>query len=345
MTEIHIALPEAPAASVESSLVRPEGNPVLLYLSSLAGGPGRGNMRSALRSILRTMGSATPPEDFPWHRLRHQDAVDLMREMQDQTPALAPKTIRVRLSALRGVLKKAWAVGLLPTDDYQRVLLVKPLRGSRLPPGRRLSAVEITKLFAVCKAPTIQNARDAAILALLRVGLRRSEVTGADLEGLDMSGGWITLIGKGDKQRAVPLPEGAVAALSRWLLYRGDAPGPLILPLSERGRVAMRRCSQDVVPSALAMLAKLAGVAPFTAHDFRRTLISDLLDQGMDLSQIREIVGHESVATTSSYDRRGIELAGKAMRRAVVPFQSLDAAPSEEDAPIENSPDTERSSP
>ena len=330
-------------ASVEAA-IPDEQNPVLLYLASLNTVASRNSMRQALRAVAMLLGHRDDPARFPWHELRYAHMATLQQTMvrpkdPDAKP-LAPKTIRQRMAAVRGVLRQAWLAGLLPEAEYRKAMQVRAPKGSRLAPGRRLAPGELAKLFATCRAPGIQNARDGAILALLRVGLRRSEVVGADLDGLDLANGWLRVVGKGNKERSVPLPAGAVAALKRWSRYRGESPGPLILPLTQHGRVALRRCSD--VPYTLTTFARLAGVAPFTAHDLRRTLISDLLDQGMDIGQIRDLVGHESITTTAGYDRRGLDAAAQEMRRIRVDFDAWEedgAAAETDEAP----PDTERS--
>ena len=79
----------------------------------------------------------------------------------------------------------------------------------------------------------------------------------------------------------LPLP--AVAHLVRWIVTRGDEPGPLLYPISKSGRVVTRRLSDQAVLTCMRSQATDAGVVAFTPHDFRRTFISDLLDAGVDI--------------------------------------------------------------
>ncbi len=113
------------------------------------------------------------------------------------------------------------------------------------------------------------------------------------------------MLGKGNKQREVPLPPGAVAALEDWLAVRGDWDGALFPPLNKGGRVARRRMSEQAVYAALAKRAAAAGVADLSPHDLRRTYVGDLLDRGADIATVQRLAGHADVSTTARYDRRG----------------------------------------
>ena len=89
----------------------------------------------------------------------------------------APATVNATLSALRGVAREAWRLGLMTSEDRMRIEAVKGIKGSRLPAGRALSVGEVIALFDVCaRDASPAGARDAAMLALLLgAGLRRAE--------------------------------------------------------------------------------------------------------------------------------------------------------------------------
>ena len=302
-------------------------NPALVYLAGLASTKSRSTMVCALRSVARILGAppgpgVTPLRAIPWHLLRYQHAAAVQAKLvepgADGKPA-SPTTARHRMAALRGTLKAAWLLGLMSGDDYERTKHLSPVAGERLLAGRMLSIDEIGALFAQCEAPGIRNARDGAILALLCAGLRRFEVVGLDLSSFVDSTGSVRFVGKRNKERIVRLPPGSLRMVKRWLEYRGAEPGPLVLPIDVRGTAHMRRCGDTVIPDMLAALGKAAGLAHFTAHDFRRTLISQLLHMGVDVSTIARNVGHQSVDTTARYDRRPEETAAAAMDRVYVP--------------------------
>jgi integrase len=81
----------------------------------------------------------------------------------------------------------------------------------------------------------------------------------------------------------------------------------------------MRKCCEKVIPGVIGTLGKSVGIASCTAHDFRRTLISNLIEGGTDMALIQRIVGHESVETTVSYDRREDQQADNVMDTYDVP--------------------------
>ena len=108
-------------------------------------------MRSALDQVARilTGNEDADSSQVPWNRLRYEHMTALRSRLAD---AYAPATANKMLAAVRGVLRNAWQVGTMDTDEYSRAIAVKTVRGSRLPSGRALSAGEIRALFSVCAA-------------------------------------------------------------------------------------------------------------------------------------------------------------------------------------------------
>jgi site-specific recombinase XerD len=225
------------------------------------------------------------------------------------------------LAALRGVLRECWRLGLTSAETYQRASDLEPVRGETLPAGRALGAGELRALFGVC-GNTAAGRRDAALLAVLYgAGLRRSELVGLDLADFDRVTGALTVQrGKGRKARVAYITGGAVAAVEAWLTVRGDAPGALLGAVDKAGGVTVRHLSGQAVFNILERLAAAAGVASFSPHDLRRTMISDLLDAGADVVTVQRLAGHSSVSTTSRYDRRPEAAKQRAAGLLFVPF-------------------------
>jgi integrase len=152
-------------------------------------------------------------------------------------------------------------------------------------------------------------------------GLRRLEVVNLDVEDVDVKVGEILVSGKGRRERRVPLPNGALAALHDWLRVRGDTAGPLILPLGPDGLADDgRRLSPSAICASLRRRSQRCGVKDFTVHDLRRTYISDLLEDGRELEVVARLVGHRNVNTTARYDRRGDARARRAAKARNVPY-------------------------
>jgi integrase len=263
------------------------------------------------------------PESLDWSAVRYQHAQAVRARLSEtRSPAGANKV----LAALRGVLKEAWRLGLMNAEDFHRATDLPGVRGARLPRGRALSGRELQKLFIACARDASPiGRRDAALIAVLYGGgLRRSEVVGLDLVDYDSESGALCVRhGKGRKERLAYATNGAKAALDAWLSVRGSEGGPLFWPADGRGRsLVNRHMSDQAILLMLRRRAAGAKVAPFSAHDLRRSFVSDLLDSGVDMVTVQKLAGHASVATTAGYDRRGEETKKRAAQLLRVPFQA-----------------------
>lgn len=285
-------------------------HPVAVYLSRLSKGSRR-TMMGALSKIaeLATQGKMDV-WNFEWSALHYQHTQAIRTKLAE---IYSVNTANKMLAALRGVLEEAWRLGLIPAEEYRRASDLKAIRGKTLPKGRALSEQELTVLFNHCQNDSkISGCRDGAMLALLYYcGLRRSELVALDLEHYQLLDSKLEIrSGKGNKDRIVYLNQIAEGKLAFWLQIRGNSNGPLFLRIDKAGKLIWQRLTDQAVMSILAKRAVSAGVASFSPHDLRRTFISDLLDNGVDISTVQQLAGHSNVSTTARYDRRG-ELAKK----------------------------------
>ena len=279
----------------------PARSPVLCYLARL-GASSRRTMLGALDAIARLLaGPNAIALTLRWHLLEPAHTSALRSRLVD---SYAPATSNRFLSALRGVLREAWRLGLLAAEQHERLRDLPPSPGSRLPAGRQVVEGELHALFAACDGSTIGR-RNAALLAVaFGGGLRRSEAVGLDIEDVDVGTGCARVRGKGGRERIVWLAVGAPKLVETWIEVRGAEPGPLLLPVRRGGQVIRRRLSAQAVLDAMRALAHRAGVARFSPHDLRRSWVSALLDAGADLASVQRLAGHASPSTTSRYDRR-----------------------------------------
>ncbi len=334
----HGAMPEAgPGTAVTvagAGLPGPTrpASPTLAYLASLSVGPSRESGRSALRCLVRIAGFLSGREygafeDFPWEQLRAAETMQLRSELAAR---YAPATANRILSVLRGVLRAAWRLGAMSTDDYQRAIDFRAVPGSRLPAGRSATDEELSRLIASCRdrKNVLLGTRDAAAFALLYSGgLRRAEACSLQLRDVDLDSGEIRVIGKGNRQRRIWLSSGALEALNRWIELRGREPGPVLTQLRRGTRVAGNRgISGDALMRRLARRAQAAGLDRLTPHDLRRTFVSDSLEAGTDIAIVQRLAGHASPLTTARYDRRGDRSLQKASTRIHDPFSDDRAA-------------------
>lgn len=277
-------------------------------------------MREALNAIahLLTNGNCDALT-LDWAALRYQHTAAVRSVLMEK---YSPATANKMLCALRRTLKEARRLGLMDAEDYARAVDIESIRGTRLLRGRALSGEEIAALMDACTDdPTAVGARDAAMLAILIVGLRRSEVVNLDLKDFNRRTRALTIrAAKGRKDRINYLPAAAAMAVEDWLIIRGKVPGSLLYPLDKAKRIIPRRMSEQGVMSALQRRGEKAGVAPFSPHDLRRTFISNLLDAGADIVTVSQLAGHANPSTTSRYDRRGEAAKRKAIDLLNVPY-------------------------
>ncbi|MEI2577246.1 tyrosine-type recombinase/integrase [Scytonema sp. PRP1] len=298
-------------------------HPAEVYLASLGSGSRR-TMREALNEIARLLTSdVCDASTLDWSKLRYQHTAAVRSVLMEKySPAMANKI----LCALRRTLKEAWRLGLMSTEDYGKATDISSVRGKSLLKGRALDTEEISALWNDCREDnSTLGARDAALLAVLTVGLRRSEVTHLDLNDFKPRSRSLTIReAKGRKERIVYLPEAGVRAVQDWLLIRGKAPGALFYPLDKAQKIIHRRMSEQGVLRALQRRGEKAGVEAFTPHDFRRTFIGNLLDAGADIVTVAKLAGHASPSTTSKYDRRGEAAKKRAVDLLDVPYSGRD---------------------
>ncbi len=306
--------PDQPATTQE-----PLTDPVYAYVGSLSPAS-----QEAVWKRLRTVARLFEIPDaatFPWHHLRATQVARIrQRLMQPYGPThkrAAPATVNLTLAVFRGIAREARNANAMTSEEYRRICEVKADKGERLPRGRAIPTGELTALVRACAHDTSPaGVRDAAMLAALYTGgLRRSEMAMLALDDYTPAPPTLRILhGKNDKQREVPIPASAAAALDRWLALRGREPGALFVPIDQARRVAGdgKGMSAHAIYKMLNKRARQASIPPLTPHDMRRTFVGDLLTAGNDISAVQRMAGHASVTTTQRYDRRGDEV----MRRA-----------------------------
>jgi integrase/recombinase XerD len=224
-------------------------------------------------------------------RLREGDA--------DHTPLSASSAART-VVAVRGLHKFCLREGITASDPAAAVR--PPAPPKRLP--KALSVDEVERVLAQGKDPSVLDLRDAALLEFLYgTGARISEAVGLDVDELDLESGAVRLLGKGSKERIVPVGSYARSAVSAYLvrgrpelIRRGR--GTPALFLNARGSRLSRQSAWTVLRRA----AERAGIAKeISPHTLRHSFATHLLDGGADVRVVQELLGHASVTTTQIY--------------------------------------------
>ncbi len=288
-------------------------SPLLAYLASLGSAASRRTQCSALHQVARWAGAADAWA-FPWESWTHAKQAGLRGYLAARA---APSYGNRVLGAVRGVAEACWLAepSLMSGDTLARIRAVDGLTGRRLPPGRALTPQELARIFDAAAWATAAGARDTALLALLAGGgLRIHEACGLELADYDAPRSRVRVMGKGQRERMVDLPPGAVADLGPWLVVRGLGPGPLLWHVTPQDEPRPLRLHPRGATRVVERLGAAAGVE-LSTHDFRRTVVSNLLALGEDLPKIGRTVGHSKVTTTAGYDRRPQEACADMMRR------------------------------
>lgn len=286
------------------------------YLKSMVSVKSRVSMGSYLNVAANFFSPGSTRNEFNWAALRYHQLHDLRDHLNNA--GRAPNTINSYLAAIKGVCKEAWRLKLMDVDDHMRIQDVKRVKGSRTVKGRALDAKELNTLLDHCLANEgIVAMRDAAMIALsYGAGLRREEAIKLDLERYTPPTkteiGEICVLGKGNKERTLPLHRRVSDILECWLDERGRDPGPLFVRLYKGGKTKLERLSDQTVYDVIVRRYKEAGLKKMTPHDLRRTFGTNLFQAGEADHVIQEMMGHSDPSTTQIYnmdDSKGKKLS------------------------------------
>jgi len=231
--------------------------------------------------------------------LQHERGRNLARRPEDPTKHLSGESVYLQIAALRAFFRFAEDEKLLPLNVAENLSL--PRRWKRLP--KNLSNREIEKLLKPESPETPQNLCDQAVLELAYgSGLRLAELRGIRLEQLHLEAGFINVIGKGNKERVVPIGRKAIQALQHYL----EAGRPnLVTPRSPANLFLTRRGTPFAAVTLwlrIRQRVRRAGIGRnVTPHMLRHSFATHLLENGADLRVIQELLGHANISTTEVY--------------------------------------------
>ena len=234
--------------------------------------------------------------------------LDLRGWLADQERrGLSRATLARRASSVRTFTEWAANRGLADGDAGAR--LASPKRGRRLPSV--LTADQATQLLDLAEtvADDPLGLRDAAMLEVLYAsGIRVSELVGLDIDDVDESRRTLRVIGKGDKERVVPIGAPALRAVERWREHgrpslAGESSGHALF-LGARGHRIDPRAVREVVHR---FVREVPGAPDIGPHGLRHSAATHVLEGGADLRAVQEILGHASLATTQVYTHVSVE--------------------------------------
>ena len=230
---------------------------------------------------------------------QRRDIVDFLLAGKQQ--GLAPASLARRLVAIKVFFRHLAQEGLLATNVADA--MDSPRLWKVLPPT--LSLDEVDRLLAAPNAATLRGLRDRAILeTFYATGLRVSELAGLTLESMHLDAEYVRCVGKGDKERVVPIGGRAIAAVQAWLergrpayAAKGGGASRAVF-LSRLGRPL----SRVTIWRHVQAYARQAGIRKeISPHVLRHSFASHLLANGASLRVIQEMLGHADIATTQIY--------------------------------------------
>ena len=241
------------------------------------------------------------------------DVRKFLAAVPSQPEYVAPEDIEQYLSGLSLVSKRSQARFLSSLRSFFNWLVLEgsitdnpcdkiesPKLGHYLP--EVLSVEEVEAMMAAVDLSTWQGLRDRAILEILYgCGLRVSEAVGLKLSCLYFDEGYIRVIGKGDKERLVPVGEMAADAVNAYLERRPqpfDAESDDIVFLNRFGRPLSRQSMFKMIKKQALLADVRKKISP---HTFRHSFATHLVENNADLRVVQEMLGHESITTTEVY--------------------------------------------
>ncbi|MCL6481778.1 MAG: site-specific tyrosine recombinase XerD [Firmicutes bacterium] len=231
--------------------------------------------------------------------LTRDDIVDFLGSLY--RVRLDSRSVARYLATLRGFFRFALAEGRVRTDPTQN--LESPRVWKKLPGF--LSLEEVDRLLAAPDPSTVLGLRDKAMLELLySTGLRVSELVSLRVSDIEHNAGYLRCLGKGDKERLVPVGRPALATLEAYLresrpkLVRAGRPLLPWLFLSRSGR----KLTRVAFWKTLRRYGRLAGIrSKLSPHTLRHSFATHMLERGADLRSVQMMLGHADISTTQIY--------------------------------------------
>lgn len=221
---------------------------------------------------------------------------------------MSRNTIARKVASVRSYYKYLFKRGYIEQNPAH--LLIIPKKEQRLPKTVRSS--EISQMIDLADRTDPEQIQERAILELLySTGIRLSELTELDLTDLDLTRKQITVFGKGNKERTVPLGSKAIDALEahlhnrqKLLTSKSDNDAKKALFIASAGKRIYPRKVQRIVKEYFMRVSEVTQKSP---HTLRHSFATHLLDAGADIRIIKEFLGHSSLASTQIYTHTSVE--------------------------------------
>jgi len=245
-------------------------------------------------------------ESKPLDRISHEDIRDFLGLLLRY--GYERRTASRKLSTVKSFFRYQVGEGLLSTNPARAVK--GPRIGKKLPGF--LSQFQVQEALDI-PGDTGQVCRDRAILeTLYGSGLRAAELVGMNVGDIDFANETVKVLGKGNKERILPLGRAEQDAIKRYLAVRGNKQASAVF-LNNRGRRITTRSIQKIVRK---LLMRVSGASATNPHALRHAFATHLLERGADLKAVQELLGHASLSSTQVYTHLSIKWLRKIYERA-----------------------------
>jgi integrase/recombinase XerD len=262
-----------------------------------------GNTVAAYKNDLQQLdsylsGTSSNGKSRDWEKLERDVIVEYMLALRRKNYAEA--TVARKVAAIKSFFQYLQAEGTIRRNPAES--LESPRVGRSLP--KPLSVTEVDELLEQpLKRNTPEARRDRAMLELLyATGLRVTELVSLDVDDINMTGPYVRCMGKGSKERTIPIHEQAAAAVAEYL---NDGRAGLVKARKESALFVNRRgerLTRQGFWLILKQYAKEANIAtPVTPHTLRHSFATHMLRGGMNLRHVQELLGHANISTTQVY--------------------------------------------
>lgn len=262
-----------------------------------------------------------------WQSVAHEDMLAFLLFLRERR--YANSTVARRTAAVKSFYAFLTGEGMVPSDPTEQI--DSPKVDRYLP--KALSPHQVDELLELpLREPTPERLRDKAMLELLyATGMRVSELVALNLRDLNMEADCVRCVGKGGRERILPISGSALTGLEEYLdiarpqLARGNAQKIDALFLNHRGK----RLTRQGFWLILKGYAEELGLDDLTPHTLRHSFAAHMINSGADIRSVQALLGHASISTTQIYTQLGQATAdgrrAESRRAAVVPSSAESA--------------------
>ena len=259
-------------------------------------------------SFLQSTYQISDPQEVKSNYIRSW-VVDLMRTHQ-----MTPRSVNRKISALKTYFKFLLREGSVQQNPMNGV--ISPKVGKRLPSV--IDKKDIQALLAMFEdATSFQDQRNGTVLSLLYgTGMRRAELLGLQISDIDFDKGRLKVLGKGNKERLIPIGVQLLEILKSYIKVRNitfEDTETTHLILTDRGKAAYPRMIYNIVNQYLSLVSTSDKKSP---HILRHSFATHLSDNGAELNSIKTLLGHANLSATQIYTHNSVEKLKKVYQQA-----------------------------